>query len=417
MRTKWNTNVELNTKSRAGYYLTGRFFDGISSGLFMMALPWIMLSTPNMGSFVAILALSCTALSFILTPFFSTLIDRFSRKKLLVLVQLVQAGAAASVALVYATGVQSHWLLAAAQLVFWTSSNLAWSANNAFTQENFYQHEYSVISGKQEVIMQGTTLGAGALGVVLLEKWGMFEFSCFAAIASGIACVSYILTPYRRQLRNTRLTSFMTQMKESKEIYTQRPHFYAFLMLSALSYPILTFLTKLVPIWFSELGISGDWFAGYNIAFGMGSLVTGLLIGRLLCLGTHQVIMVTSMALAAVMLTGMSLSTTPQMLLVFTFLFGTFNAVNRIARTNWMHNSININQRGRADGGLQMFATLAQSISYVAIAFLSHFGITQLGFFLAAGVMAAAVMVMMGLNKTPELAIKAAYIDERTVSN
>lgn len=396
--------MELNViKTPTQFYLAGRFFDGISSGLFMMALPWVMLSTPNMGSFVAMVALACTGLSFILTPFFSTLIDRCSRKRLLILVQLLQASTAALVALTYGFGYQSYWLLAAAQMVFWTSSNLAWSTNNAFTQENFYQHEYASISGKQEVIMQGTTLGAGALGVVLLEIWGMFEFSCFAAIASAIASVSYILTPYRRQLRQSMSVSFMAQMKASREIFTQRPHFYAFLMLSALSYPILTFLTKLVPIWFSEIGISGEWFAGYNIAFGMGSLVTGLFVGRLLGLGSHRVIMIGSMGLVAIMLIGMSLSLSPQLLLMFTFFFGTFNALNRVARTNWMHHSISIDQRGRADGGLQMFATLAQSISYVAIAFLSHFGITQLGFLLAAGVMVMAVLIMIRLNKGPEL--------------
>lgn len=372
----------LTVKNRTRPYLTGRLFDGISSGLFMMALPWIMLSEPNMGVFVAILALTCTALSFCLTPIFSTLIDRTSRKYLLIWVQVLQTSMAILVALVYGLGYESLWLLAIAQIVFWTSSNLAWTANNAFTQENFEQHEYAALSGKQEVIMQGATLGAGALGVLLLERWGMYEFACFAASASAIATVSYILTPYRRQLRQSRVVSFVAQMKESREIYTQRPHFYVFLMLSALSYPILTFLTKLVPIWFSEMGISGDWFAGYNIAFGTGSLMTGLLVSRLLGLGSHQLIMMGSMGLAAIMLVGMSLSPSPHFILVFTFLFGTFNALNRIARTNWMHHSIRIDQRGRADGGLQMFATLAQSISYVGIAFLSHFGITQLGFLL-----------------------------------
>ncbi|GAD79585.1 MFS transporter [Vibrio ezurae] len=390
--------MELTVKNRARPYLTGKLFDGISSGLFMMALPWIMLSTPNMGVFVAMLALTCTALSFCLTPIFSTLIDRTSRKHLLIWVQMLQTCTALLVALVYGLGYESLWLLAIAQIVFWTSSNLAWTANNAFTQENFEQHEYAALSGKQEVIMQGATLGAGALGVLLLERWGMYEFACFAASASAIATVSYILTPYRRQLRQSRVVSFVAQMKESREIYTQRPHFYVFLMLSALSYPILTFLTKLVPIWFSEMGISGDWFAGYNIAFGTGSLMTGLLVSRLLGLGSHQLIMIGSMGLAAIMLVGMSLSPSPHFILVFTFLFGTFNALNRIARTNWMHHSIRIDQRGRADGGLQMFATLAQSISYVGIAFLSHFGITQLGFFVAAGVMLFAVFMMMRLN-------------------
>jgi predicted MFS family arabinose efflux permease len=253
--------------------------------------------------------------------------------------------------------------------------------------------------------MQVTTLGSGALGVMLLEMWGMFEFACFAALASGIATISYMLTPYRRQLRQSSSVSFVTQLKESRNIFIKRPHFYAFLLLSALSYPILTFLAKLVPIWFSETGISGDWFAGYNIAFGMGSLVTGLLVGRLLGLGSHQNIMVGAMGVAALMLIGMSLSSSPLLLLFFTFFFGTFNAINRIARINWMHHSINIDERGRADGGLQMFSTLAQSISYIAIAFLSHFGLTQLGFFFAAGVMVVSVLLMIRLNKEPELAM------------
>lgn len=397
--------MEKNITTPIQAYLSGRFFDGISSGLFMMALPWVMLSTPNMGPFVAMVSLVCTIIAFILTPVFATLIDRHSRKLLLVCVQLLQASTAAIVAISYAMEIESHWLLAAAQLVFWVSSNLAWTTNNAFTQENFQQYEYAKISGKQEVIMQGTTLGSGALGVILLEAWGMYEFSVFAAIASGIATISYILTPYRRRLRDSTSGSFLSQMKESGEIFSQRPQFYAFLMLSALSYPILTFLLKLVPIWFSETGVSGDWFAAYNIAFGMGSLVTGLLVSRLLGLGSHQMIMIGAMGIAATMLLGMSLSTTPQMLLIFTFFFGTSNALNRIARINWMHCSVVVNHRGRVEGGLQMFSTSVQSISYVAIALLSHFGITQLGFYVAAAVMIIAVLIMLRLNKAPELAI------------
>ena len=165
--------MNLLAKSRTLPYLSGRFFDGISSGLFMMALPWVMLESENMGTFVALIALACTATSFVLTPFFSTLIDRHSRKSLLVLVQLIQSVTAMVVFFAYWLSDGSYWLLAAAQLVFWVTSNLAWTTNNAFTQENYDLHEYASISGKQEIVMQGTTLGAGALGVILLQAWGL----------------------------------------------------------------------------------------------------------------------------------------------------------------------------------------------------------------------------------------------------
>lgn len=386
--------MEFLNKNKSLPYLCGRFFDGISSGLFMMALPWIMLATPNMGSFVAMVALTCTAVSFFLTPFFSTLIDRHSRKALLIWVQVIQAITAAALFIVYWLDLGSPWILAAAQLVYWASSNLGWSTNNAFTQENYDRHEYASISGKQEIIMQGTTLGAGALGVVLLERWDMLEFAAFAAIAASIATLSYMVTPYRRQLRQSRNSSFVDQLKESKDIFTQAPRFYGFLMLSALSYPILTYLGKLVPIWFAETGVSGDWLAGYNIAFGLGSLITGLFVAKLLSLHNHINTIVYSMAIAAFAVVGMSFSPHPVYLLAFTLAFGFFNALNRIARTNWMHHTIAVEQRGRADGGLQMFATMVQSISYVVIALLSHYGLTQYGFILAALTMLGAVFVM-----------------------
>ena len=395
--------MNLLAKSRTLPYLSGRFFDGISSGLFMMALPWIMLESENMGTFVALIALACTATSFVLTPFFSTLIDRHSRKSLLVLVQLIQSTTAMVVFFAYWLSDGSHWLLAAAQLVFWVTSNLAWTTNNAFTQENYDLHEYACISGKQEIVMQGTTLGAGALGVILLQAWGMLEFAAFAASASGIATLSYIVTPYRRKLRSSHKVPFLKQMKESKSIFAKQPRFYAFIMLSCLSYPILTFLGKLVPIWFAENGVSGDWYAGYNITFGLGSLLTGVLLSKLLSLTSHQTTMQYSMAVVALTLVGMSLSQHPGYILLFTLFFGFFNALNRIARTNWMHHTIEVNQRGRVDGGLAMFSTSVQSISYVVIAALAHYGTTQYGFMLAAAVMFVAVGVMIRLNQSSSL--------------
>lgn len=388
------------SKHRTLPYLSGRFFDGISSGLFMMALPWIILAEPNMGTFVAMTALACTATSFVLTPFFSTLIDRHSRKTLLVIVQGIQATTAAAIFIVYSFSAGSPWLLAAAQMIFWVTSNLAWSTNNAFTQENYDQHEYASISGKQEIVMQGTTLGAGALGVVLLQTWGMLEFAAFAAAASFIAILSYIVTPYRQQLRDSLSTPFLQQLKESKDIFAKQPRFYAFLMLSCLSYPILTFLGKLVPIWFSDSGVSGDWYAGYNITFGLGSLLTGVFLAKLLVLTTHKITIQYSMAVVGLTLIGMSLSTHPGYILLFTLFFGFFNALNRIARTNWMHHTIDVGQRGRVEGGLAMFSTSVQSLSYVVIAILAHFDATQYGFAIAALIVMIAVVIMALLGRT-----------------
>ena len=384
----------LGSKNRTLPYLSGRFFDGISSGLFMMALSWILLEPGNMGTFVAVLALVCTATSFVLTPFFATLIDRHSRKAILVWVQVLQSITAGLVMVAAMFNLDSHWLLGAAQLIFWVSSNLAWSTNNAFTQENYDSHEYASISGKQEMVLQSTTLGAGALGVMLLKYWGMLEFAAFAASASFLATISYLVTPYRQQLREQHTVRFISQMVQSKAIFSQQPRFYALILLSCLSYPVLTFLSKLVPIWFAELGMSGDWFAAYSILFGLGSLLTGVLISKLLGLASHRVTLVYSMAMLALVLIAVSLTLSPMYLLIFTALLGFFNALNRITRTNWLHHTVAINQRGRVEGGLVLFSTSVQSLSYVIIALLAHYDLTQYGFAIAALTVSVAAIIM-----------------------
>jgi predicted MFS family arabinose efflux permease len=197
-------------------------------------------------------------------------------------------------------------------------------------------------------------------------------------------------------------------MKQSRAIFAQQPRFYAFLLLSCLSYPILTFLGKLVPIWFAENNISGDWYAGYNISFGLGSLLTGVLVSKLLTMSSHQTTMQYSMALVALALFGMSMATHPGYILLMTIVFGFFNALNRIARTNWMHHTIEISQRGRVEGGLVLFSTSVQSLSYVIIALLAHNGFTQYGFAIAAFTMLAAVVVMVLLNRSQPLQAQVA---------
>ncbi|MGF1680001.1 MFS transporter [Photobacterium minamisatsumaniensis] len=380
-------------------YLSGRFFDGISSGLFMMALPWLMLKTPNMGTFVALTALACTSISFICTPFFSTLIDRHSRKAILVWVQVIQSSAAATVGFVFMFDLGSHWILALSQLIFWVSSNIAWNTNNAFTQENYHSHEYAKISGYQEIVMQTTTLGAGAIGIILLEQWGILEFTAFAATASAIAALSYILTPYNRQFTPSKKVSFLSQIKESQSIFAAEPAFYGFLLLSCLSYPVLTYLGKLVPILFSDLDVSGSWVAMYNMAFGLGSLMTGLLISRVIGRIRHGKIMQYSMLVLAIVLMAMGGAIQPLYIVLLTLSFGFFNALNRIARTNWMHHTVDMSQRGRVDGGLGMFATLTQSLSYVLIAFLAHYDAIEFGFVIAGVIMLLASIGMLVLNK------------------
>ena len=378
-------------------FLSGRFFDGISSGMFMLALPWIMLEETQSGSIVALSTLACTLASFSLSPLLSTLIDRHSRKAILFITQVIQALTAFIVLTAFFYQVGNLTTLIFAQLIFWCSSDLAWKTNNAFVQENFAANEYPKITSYQEIIMQITTLGAGATGIVLLAQWGMQEFAAIAFIASFMGAISYGVMPYQRKLRLQHEASFIKQVIEIKEIFLKQKQLMSFLALSCLSYPVLTFLVKLVPIYFYEQGYTANWFAAWKLSFGIGALISGLIIRQLLIKYLPEKLMIGCVSLIALALFASSLFSAAWVIVGFALLFGLFNSVNRISRMNKMHHEIDLNERGRIEGGLHMFSTFIQSISYMLIALLSHYDATQLGFSIASLVMLLAAVFMLNL--------------------
>lgn len=387
-------------------FLCGRFFDGISSGMFMLALPWIMLEQTNNGTLVALSALASTLLSFCLSPFLSTLIDIHSRKLILLSVQLIQALTAIIVLFAFFYDWQPIVILIFSQIVFWCSNDLAWKTNNAFIQENFEQVEYPKITSYQEIIMQITTLGAGAVGIILLEHWSMFEFAMIAALSSLVAALSFSVMPYQRKVRLKHDTRFFKQLVATKAIISKQSQLLGFLALSCLSYPVLTFLVKLVPIYFYQQGFGAHWFASWKLSFGIGALISGLLIRYLFAKYETEKLMISSIALIACLLFSQSLFSSPWIIVSFTFGLGFFNSVNRISRMNKMNKEIKLEERGRIEGSLHMFSAFFQSLGYGLIAILSHYDATQLGFGIISLFMLFAALLMLNIYQTSHQLIK-----------
>ncbi|PMO36430.1 MFS transporter [Vibrio breoganii] len=375
-------------------HLSGLFWDGISSGLVMMALPWFLLQQGDMGLFVALTTLACTLSSFFLTPIFATFIDRYSRKAILMLVQGIQVATALILLLFTQEQAISVWVLAFAQFVFWLTNDLAWCTNNAFTQENYQKHEYASYSSYQEIVFQATSLGAGSLGIVFLELWGMAQFATFAVVASTLSLLSFSITTYHRRPREESSSSFSSQLIESKTVFTQQPRFYAFLALSCLGYPALTYLSKLIPIHFSEQSISASWFASWSLSYGIGALMCGFFVKVLLSKFATEKAMMACLFCVGLLILAMALSPSPQMIVGLTLLVGFFSSYNRIARTYKMNLEVDNNYRGRIDGGLKLFSTFSQSISYVMIAILSYYNAISLGFMILSIVLIIASLAM-----------------------
>jgi len=81
---------------------------------------------------------------------------------------------------------------------------------------------------------------------------------------------------------------------------------------------MLTYLAKLVPVYFSEHNISGSWFASWSLSYGIGALLTGLLVTRLLARISHEKAMMYSVISMGSLLIVMAVWLTPVVLVSLT---------------------------------------------------------------------------------------------------
>ena len=360
----------------------------------MMALPWLLLNQGSSGSFLALVTLSCTISSFFLTPLFATFIDRYSRKGILRTVQVLQISSASLVALATFNGVESHWLIASVMYLFWLTNDLAWCTNNALIQENYQKSEYAKYSSYQEVVFQTTSLGIGGLGIVLLQQWSLTQFAVFTALCGVISLISFTLMPYQRQIEVKQEHSFSAQLIESKTIILRDTRLFLFLALSCLGYPALTYLSKLLPIYFYQNSIDASWFASWSLSYGAGALICGLVASKLLAQYATDKAMMICLVVVGAIICSMGLFPTAQYIVAITLIMGFFSSYNRIARTYKMNLEVKTEERGRMDGGLKLFSTFSQSLSYVLIAVLSHIDSIEFGFVIVGGVLLLASGIM-----------------------
>lgn len=80
----------LVTQPRVHRYLAGRATDMLSTSLFGLALTWSLLEKGVSGTGIALVALTCTLSSTVLTPIAAAWIDRISRRRVLVWTKVVQ---------------------------------------------------------------------------------------------------------------------------------------------------------------------------------------------------------------------------------------------------------------------------------------------------------------------------------------
>ncbi|QKG83653.1 MFS transporter [Kroppenstedtia pulmonis] len=197
--------METIWKDRRMYLLvTANIASSVGTGISGIAVPWFLIQQPGGEAVFGYLMLGMNMVSFLLSPVIGVWVDRFSRKWLLQVNQILGLTATLPLALWgWSTGSFAPWQLVVISASGTLYYNLHFPTQLALVQEMFDRSRYRILNSVLEVQSQVAAVISGGLGSILLE---VMELQWILLVDAATFLFSLILIsflPYQRRVGQT----------------------------------------------------------------------------------------------------------------------------------------------------------------------------------------------------------------------
>lgn len=370
-------------QNRSAIYrlIAANFISGIAQGMSMLAVP-IYFAETGQSAWFGFAYMLMTIVTLFWGPYAGTLVDRYDRRKIFLLLTLINGSILGVVAVsAWYVGI-GPWLVATAfATTFWNYS-LHYPSFYAFLQEVSEREHYSRIASLIEVQGQLATAAAGACTGLLLKgfAWGTWVVApvdlhiifAFDALTYFVAFALIYSMRYQPILiRRPDVGSVIRRFQRGFSYLVKRPSIFLFGCLSyAVFISIMVHIINLSPVYVHQhLGQEGSIFAISEMFFALGAIVSGLFAQRLLRY-MHPVLgIVFFTAAAGFWYLIMSANSSVPIFYSLSFALGTANAGVRVLRVSYLMSFLPNEVWGRVTSIFGTFNTLLRA------AFLALFSI------------------------------------------
>ena len=264
----------------------GQIVSLVGSALVQFALVWYV--TKQTGS-AAVLATATTAAllpNILLGPFVGALVDRWNRKLVMIIADLVVALATVVLAMLFATGAIQIWHIVAILLTRSAAGVFQGPARIAATTLMVPKEHLSRLGGINQAVDGMITVFSPALGALLLELLPMQGVLAVDIITAAIAIALLIFFVRVPQPKNKpkadKVTprSLMADVREGIRYIVTWPGLFLMIVMASLLNMFLAPGANLLPLHVTTFfGKGAQELAWLQAAMGIGGIVGGLLLG------------------------------------------------------------------------------------------------------------------------------------------
>jgi MFS family permease len=273
--------VSLWRDSKARLILLSNFLLVVGSGVTWIAVPWLLIHQPDGESLYGISNAALTLLIFVLLPYLGKVIDRTSRKK--VIVGYFLFGIATNLFIVVMILIEHHvavWHLIVSISLGSLGASVYYPAQYAFNQEVLSRDQYKALSGAIEVQWQAAAMIAGGLAAFLINRVPLTIILLLDTLtfAAGLLVISFV--PYEERAgAGSNAPSAWEMMLEGFSYLRCRPRLSVVMFSSFLPFLGVMLTGYLAPIFVKDvLGAGPEVYGFGEVFYSLGAVIAGLTI-------------------------------------------------------------------------------------------------------------------------------------------
>ncbi|MGD1995136.1 MAG: MFS transporter [Anaerolineae bacterium] len=262
----------------------GQAFSLLGSSLVQFALVWWLTKTTGSATVLATASLVALLPGVFLSPFVGALVDRWSRRLLMILADGLIALAAAGMAYLFYIGAAHPWHIYVVMFIRSIGSGFHWPAMQASTSLMVPEEHLSRVAGLNQSLRGGVNIVGPPLGALLLS---LLPLHGILAIDVGTAVLAivplffvHIPQPERKPTAEARKPSLLGDVREGLRYVWDWPGLLAVgvmaMVINFLFNPAFSLVPILVTKHFGGEALELGWIES---AWGIGVVLGGLVLG------------------------------------------------------------------------------------------------------------------------------------------
>ncbi len=258
-------------------------FSYFGQGMTMIGIAWYLVETTGTAQLLGSAMFAAAVAMFFVGPYIGTLIDRFSRKKLLLVENVIGFAVLGSLAIWGFFAPYQEWMLLAIYLVTTFMFQLHYPAQSALVQEKFQSKHYQAINSLLEIENQTAAVLAGGIAGLLLGVFGLHVVLLIDALTYLVAFWLLSTLKYQftleREARESAETTWFEQLQIGWQFIRKKRGFITFGIASLMPFIAVMAGNLLRPVFVNQtLREEVEIYSLGSMTYGVGAVAAGLLV-------------------------------------------------------------------------------------------------------------------------------------------